>query len=395
MQKKLISLAVASALAIPGVAMADLKDVEVYGRIHASWDFIDNESTGDDFDDNTGAFRNSRLGFKGSEKINENVNAIWQIETLLSTGSGTDPNGMDGDKVSLRNTFVGLQGDNWGTVAFGKHDTPYKLATQDLDIFIDTIADYNNIIGAHVIGANVVKSSFNNRASQTVMYKTPNFSGFQAAAARISVQNDETTGDDMQAWSAMAVFDKKDNPFFASLAYELFRGGIDFVPNAAAAAAAAQAVSSPTQDLDAWKLGLGYKINNSKIGFVYEDIDLDGSGNSASRDAFMVNFAHDFGSNTVKLAYARADDSDAADNDGAENWSVGLDHNFSDRTKMYGIFSRMSNESAANYGLFGGQSVASGTNFASTPGYHTGNNAGVAAGGKDIHAVSFGIIHSF
>nr|VFK38270.1 MAG: Outer membrane protein (porin) [Candidatus Kentron sp. TC] len=398
MQKKLLSLAIASALALPGAAMADIKDVEIYGKFHASWDYVDNEATGDDADDNTGAFRNTRLGFKGEEKISADLKGIWQVETELDTGD---------NEMQLRNTFVGLKGDKWGTFAFGKHDTPYKMATAKLDIFSDTIADYNNIIGAHIApatnipavtnvhdgnvngtpgegsNAGTITSSFNKRASQAAMYITPDFSGFKAGIARVSFQNDETVAanDNKEAWSAMAMFDKKDNPFFASLAYELYKGGIQSPPG------------NSTENLDAWKIGLGYKIGNSKIGFIYEDIERDGTtaaDKTASRDAFGVNFAHDFGQNTVKLSYFKADDSDASgSDDGADNWSIGLDHNFSKRTKIYGIFTRMDNDSNANYGLYNGQANAGG-------GFYTGGAKGAdKTSGRDINAVSFGIIHSF
>nr|VFJ74949.1 MAG: Outer membrane protein (porin) [Candidatus Kentron sp. FW] len=373
MQKKLLSLAIAGTLALPGAAMADLKNVDVYGKFHASWDFVGNDSTTDDFDDNTGVFRNSRLGFKGAEDISDGIKAVWQIETALNTNT----TGNNGDKLGMRNTYIGLASESFGTVALGKHDTPYKTATAKLDIFSDTIADYNNIIGAHLTsaGTGAVASNFNEREPQLVMYTTPEFNGFKARIARQSWQNDETTaGDDnTEGWSGMGMYDK--GPIFASLAYELFKGNNN---NGATA----------TSDVDAWKLGLGYKLGNSKVSIVYEDIELDGAtgvAKASSRDAFSVNFAHDIGANTIKLAYAKANDSDAAgSSDGAQNWSLGVDHNFSKRTKVYAIYTRMDNDSNANYTLYAGQA-------------RSGNYAGTGAttNGQDIDAVSLGIIHKF
>nr|VFK20635.1 MAG: Outer membrane protein (porin) [Candidatus Kentron sp. LFY] len=383
MQKKLLSLAIAGALAIPGAAMADLKNVDVYGKIHASWDFVDTESTDDDSDDNTGAFRNARLGFKGEEKISDTLKAEWQVETELNTSDADNQN-----KMGFRNTFVGIKGDKWGTVRFGKHDTPYKMATADLDIFSDTIADYNNIIGAHIVnGSGTIASNFNERPGQVVAYITPNFNGFEAAIARASIQKDEGVGlEDQEAWSAMAKYDN--GSFFASLAYEVFEGGMK-------GAIGAPVADTTDDDLDAWKIGLGYQFSNpgkTRIGFIYEDIEQDGKGTAAdnaktaSRDAFGVNFAHDFDNNTIKLAYFKADDSDVSNSDdGADSWSVGLDHNFSKRTKIYGIYTRMDNDKNANYGLYGGQGAGKSAN-----GFYTSN-----ANGKEIDALSVGIVHEF
>jgi predicted porin len=240
MQKKLLSIAIAGALAIPGAAIADVTAkapkergsydslINIYGQFHASWDYVDNDASGsrDDTDDNTAVFRESHLGFWGEEDLGSGWKGIWQVETYINT---------NGDNVSLRNTFVGLSSDTWGTIKFGKHDTPYKMATDKLDIFNQTIADYNNIMGAHLslkfrpggLDANgntlysdidgdgdpttntgtdpngyrlnyhqTVALDFNERPNQLFMYETPNFNGFQAAIARESFQVDEDTLED-------------------------------------------------------------------------------------------------------------------------------------------------------------------------------------------------------
>jgi predicted porin len=423
MQKKLLSLAIAGALAVPGAAMADVTsksggDITIYGKFHTSWDYVDVNSGDDDNDDNTGVFRNSRLGFKGSEDLGNGLKGIWQIETELDTVDNA---------VQMRNTFVGLQGDNWGKIFFGKHDTPYKMATAKLDIFSDTIADYNNIIGAHmttdaggkydyatgidgaapvlpagaVVDANfsnqaidldgdgltddlisgyyssysenVSASNFNEREPQIVAYMTPNFNGFQAAIARESYQNDEGSGNDnLEGWSAMAMYDQ--GPFFGSLSYELFRGGAK--------------ASTGTDDMDAWKVGLGYSFGDSKISAVYEDINHDASDNAASRDAFWGSFAHKFGANEIKLAYGRANDSEAktaGGKDGADTWAIGIDHNFSKRTKVYAIYTAMDNDNNGNYGLYTAQN-----NGDSGNGFYASDSVG-----NDVDAFSVGIIHNF
>jgi predicted porin len=343
-------------------------DVKIYGKFHASYDFVDNGNDAkgaDDTDDNTGVFRNSRLGFKGSEDLGNGLKGIWQVETELDNGE---------NEIQMRNTYVGLQGDSWGKVFIGKHDSPYKMATAKLDIFSDTIADYNNIIGNHMAvdtsdpadgTIDATAYNFNARVPQMMAYVTPNMSGFQAAVARQSYQSDDVNKDESEGWSVMGMYDQ--GPFFASLAYEKYKGGVRG--------------STDNDELDSWKGGVGYAFGNSKINFVYEAIESDEKKSIKSRDAFWGAFSHKFGANEVKLAYGKADDSDA-DNakDGADNWSIGIDHNVSKRTKVYAIYTNMDNDEGAGYDLYSGQNKG---------------NYDPRQGGDDISAFSLGVIHKF
>ncbi|MBK9131441.1 MAG: porin [Gammaproteobacteria bacterium] len=89
--------------------------------------------------DSTLAFTNdaSRIGFKGNEQISDGLTVTYQAETMIDLDSGGLGSG--------RNTYVGLA-DGFGEVRFGKHDTPYKMATNDM--YSDTRGDYNAIIGS-------------------------------------------------------------------------------------------------------------------------------------------------------------------------------------------------------------------------------------------------------
>jgi predicted porin len=436
MQKKLLSLAIASALAIPGAAMADVStssgaNITVYGQMHASWDYVDNDSHGDDNDDNTAVFRNSRLGFKGAEDLGSGLKGIWNIEARIDTGA---------NDVRLRDTFVGLSSDRWGTIKMGRHNTPYKMATEKLDGFADTIADFNNIIGVHMTRAkldnnedgdttdafdnNVAVMNFNERENQLLMYETPNFNGFSAAIARESFTVDEermedagvaaggtNTYDDDDEWETLSFMAKYDQgPYFASFAYEEYSGS----SRASNGTITNNHGATDEEEVDAWKIGLGYTFGNSKLAFVYEDIDVDDDDDIdneiLAREAYWGMFSHRFGNNIVKLAYGRAEDSDTDtdeigdgskdDDDEADNWSIGVEHEFSKRTKVYAIYSHMDNDSDANYGLFQGQNGAwSQDGIANGGGNPDGQGGGFYRSsddrGEDVSAFSVGIIHTF
>ena len=130
MKKSLIALAVASAF----VAPAAMAEATVYGQMHLSIDMANNGAT-PSAKTNQLNNRTSHLGFKGAEDLGSGLSAVWQIESDIAAD--------DGATTSLggRNTFLGLKSDSLGSIMAGRHDTPYKMATRNLDVFADTAAD--------------------------------------------------------------------------------------------------------------------------------------------------------------------------------------------------------------------------------------------------------------
>ncbi|NWG85916.1 MAG: porin [Hydrogenophilaceae bacterium] len=355
MKKSLIALAAASAFAAP--AFAATSNVDVFGVLSFSVDYVDVGAAAagkDESDLVTGVNHTGRIGFKGSEDLGGGLKATWQIDSEVGKlAATTDP------VFANRNTFVGLAG-GFGEVRLGRHDTPYKLATGSLDPMGDSVGDYNAIIGSYDGGA----GKFDARAAGTIAYLSPNFNGLTAAVAYISVQNAEAAGEDNKdAWSAAAMYEN--GPLFASLAYEVYNGE-------------AGAASTPTKSHDAWKVGAGYKFGDTKLGVIYEAMENDTAASTTSRDAWYVSLAHTMGPIVLKAAYGKANDSDhATDKDGADMWAVGMDYNLSKRTALYAVYANLENDTNAKYGIGDGGKLY-------TP-----------ADGKDASAFSVGIKHSF
>jgi predicted porin len=114
---------------------------------------------------------NSYIGLKGTEKINNDLSAIWQWEFSVNFDQQDTSNIGTSDAAtsqSKRNTFAGLASKAAGTLTLGLQDTPTKTSTGPLDVFGNTVADYRSIIGA-----------FNGsvRAQNSVMYTTPSLFG--------------------------------------------------------------------------------------------------------------------------------------------------------------------------------------------------------------------------
>lgn len=294
----------------------------------------------------------SRFGIKGSEDLGGGLKAIYQLEF------GVDP--AEGNfSTTLRNSFVGLAG-NWGTALVGRHDTPLKISTGKLDMFADTMADYNLTVGFDDI-----------RASNTIAYISPSWSGFQLAAATVAPGVDQgyqdiysgflktNNADSLtDAYSIAAIY--KNGPFYGSVAYESFSDKWFNEDNPTY-----QALYGKTaDDYNKWRIGLGLlDWNGFTLSGVYEDqSSVLGAPDKADRKLWQIQAGYAFGSNQVKAMYGQADIDKCADpyghgyrytcnyglglveNKDKSTWALAFDHNFSKRTKAYALYTEMSDD---------------------------------------------------
>jgi predicted porin len=332
--------------------------------------------------------RANRLGGKGSEDLGNGLKAIYQIEFGLNVA--------DGSSVSYRNSFAGLAGD-WGTVLVGRHDTPLKISTGKLDLFSDTMADYNGTIGFHDV-----------RAPTTVAYISPSFNGLSFAAASHTggggtVGPDNVNNDSISAaWSLALIY--SNGPFYGSAAYEVF--GNEMFMDSDTSLAGKNACINPDgsqtltcdyvdDDFSKWRLGLGLlDWNGFTLTGIYEQqddlpagqqrmayatVDPDGNTNIfglsgvKEQRLWQVQAGYSFGNNMIKAMYGAVDrDADRAldafrtnpraisnltdDLEGdREAWAIGFDHNFSKRTKAYALYTDVSDDISDNLEVEGAE----------------------------------------
>lgn len=328
MKKSLIALAVAGTFAAP--AMAATSNVDVYGVMNIA---IESQDTGAANKDMTIIDNTSRIGFKGSEDLGGGLKAIWQIESALGS-NGTDTIGSN-DPLATRNTFIGLSG-GFGTVLMGKHDTPYKLATGSLDPFSDNIGDYN--LG-RVDSVSVLENNHDHRSPQALAYISPTWSGFHFAGAVVMSDGEaassfDNAGDDIDAVSLAGIY--SNGPLFLSVAYQDVN-----------AATAADANSK------AWKIGAGYTFGDTKVGFVYEDVESDTTSAVADRDSWLLNVTHNMGPIALKAEYGSVDigaanASGLTANTDQKLWALGADYSLSKRTTAYVVYANGDNDVGAD-----------------------------------------------
>ena len=338
MKKSLIALAVAGAVSAP--AFAATSNVDVYGILNIA---IEQNNTGATNDwavvDNV-----SRIGFKGSEDLGGGLKAVWQIESGLSASPTVAGNGVGGNTIAGRNTFVGLAG-GFGTFLMGRHDTPYKLGTGSLDIFADTIADYNGGMAAglatgRLAGVDLLMNGHDARSPQAFAYISPTWSGFHFAVAAIATNTagNGNSGDNLDGISGTAVY--MNGPLFASLSYQKVQDADAFVATAILA------------ESTATKLGLGYTFGDAKVGFVYEDVNTDvAAGGSADRKSWLVNGVYNMGPIALKAQYGRLANSTnyaaaAGEGKNPTMWALGVDYNLSKRTTAYFVYGKGDNDAA-------------------------------------------------
>ena len=340
MKKSLIALAIASAVSAP--AFAATSNVDIYGKLNFSANFLFDQADSDS--DIQFTSNSSRIGFKGSEDLGGGLSAIWQIESGLNIDEGSGTWGS-------RNTFLGVKG-NWGTVLGGKHDTPLKLVGRAVDLFGDTIADSRNVMGG----------GSDTRANNVVAYISPNFSGFNVIAA----YSTDFTGanqpgadkDDADVYNLNATY--SNGPLYLGLAYGDGNGHESLGLGAH------------------WRAAAGYTFGNFKIVGQYDSLEDDSTTvgtQNGDYDAWMLGASYTMGAMVFKGNYMMGE-YDGVNGAEPEQWTVGMDYNLSKRTSVYALYAD-------------GDSIILGGGAGSS------DLIGSGAANGDVNAFSVGVTHSF
>ena len=367
MNKKLVTLAVAAAMAVPAAAMAD---ATLYGKLNVGISYMDQEDgfKGWGLSDNQAiskgwinqgtlngdkyvAVRNpfvvtpqgpaNRIGVKGSEDLGNGLKAIYQIELGFSLSDSNNNGAVGNEAITMRNTFAGL-GGGWGTVLAGRHDTPLKISTGPLDLFADTMADYNNTVGFMDL-----------RVDNAVAYISPSFSGFTFAAAvhagggATALGGWNPNSDSLaEGYSFAGIY--KNGPWYASLAYEGLNGDL-----------ACNTEFCDAETWGKWRVGLGIlDWNGFTLTGIYEGWDNGYWDDNAKADLWNVQAGYTFGNFMVKAMYGSNTQKDIANTAGYvetvhadyiacagcredfnyKTWSFGVDYNMSKRTKAFLLY---------------------------------------------------------
>ena len=361
MQKKLIALAVAAALTAPAAAMA--ADVTVYGKAFLNIESVNNNKNNIALATNSNSAMRinsnaSRLGFKVSEDLGDDLKALVQYEVQMDL-NGNVGNGLGN---GTRNSGVGLEG-GFGKAIVGIWDSPYKVVHNKTELFDNTtVFTAINLIGR----ANGNTANFNTRQKNMIQYWSPKFAGFQAAVS-YSPDAGQTALANKTVTSLSGTYDV--DALYVALGFEnradvLVNGKTD----------------------SATRLTGRYNFGPAWIGATVESIKVNMAAAPFSYSQSNMELVGQFSmteKDTIGLSYAKAGKTNVT-NTGASQVSLRVGHNFSKTTEIFAAYTSLKND-AAQVGVAG-----SGGNY--------NLNGGTAFGtgvGSTISAFGVGLIKSF
>ncbi len=365
MRKKLLTAAVGAALtAGPLLTSTAIADVKLYGRVHMSVDFVDAKGTGAsnaaDARKNTAVSSNaSRWGIDANEKLGDGLQAMAKIEQAIYA---------DGEDNTLTShaRWVGLTG-KWGTITAGIHESPFKLIGRAVELFPESIGDARNITAQGALpAANAVAHANNNsslgweqRPSNSVVYTTPRFNGFNLSYLYSADHTASTTVEDNRRKITTVGVTYQNGPLYAGLAYEQHQN-----PNNVGDATSGTAGSNEVEK--GVRLGASYNFGSFKVIGLYQRI-TDSGGRATgdlhgiNRTSWGIGGAYTAGNNVFKLQYYKAGDKNknsatadiSGEGTGAKMWAIGWDHLFSKTTKVYVAYAKTDNGANARFTVNG------------------------------------------
>ena len=388
MQKKIIALAVAGL--VSGVAFAQT-NVTVYGVVDVGYTYASSNTglaTGGKYkfsglrDGTDNGLNGSRIGFKGEEGLGNGLKAIFTSELRVQAVDGTQAG-------TMRQIFVGLSSDKFGTITAGRHysaagDVVGKNSSNDAV----NIMPYNVFQGA--AGQQIVSAGGNSRQSNLVKYVSPNWSGFTARASYAFSDNlktgkaeynpDASTTDN----GRFAISgDYTNGPISVDLIYALTS---NYYPTNNASTV------GQGSNINEWYLGGSYDFKVVKAYGSYQQLKNGNNDVTAITKSklWQVGLSAPVGSaGKAMIEYSKIDfnqdnNKGALDeqNGGNSGWGIGYLHNLSKRTALYAYASQLKFDANT-------AQSATGTPEAG------GATAGVATAGEKTTALSFGVRHSF
>jgi predicted porin len=301
MKRKVLPLVISSIAAFS--ATQAMAEATVYGKANVSFQHTETEEGSADAVSATELHSNaSRIGIKGSEALSDSLKAVYKFEyeTYIDDGE------KSGNTFSQRNIYVGVQGD-FGTIAGGMHDTPFKLAQGKVDQFNDlSLGDIKNVLSGET------------RAPNVVWYATPKMGNVSAVVALVPNEDEN----DNTSLSAMANY--KQDGLYAAIALD------QKVPHKNLDGVASDAIRLVGQ----------YTMGDFGVGAIYQtaeqtDGDLEESG-------LILSGFYNIDKIKLKAQYGMSEQENATDTtEETTQLVIGADYKLSKSTKAFAYYANV------------------------------------------------------
>jgi predicted porin len=247
MNKKLLAVAVAGALAAPGIALAQ-SSVTISGVFKLSVEGLKiSNASAARAGTNTSYTRiaddSSRIIFSVTEDLGAGLSAIGQHDVRFKVDdSGNQTSFANvGGGIPAGNTFVGLRSKQWGQIIFGRRDVHYVNTESYIALKGDLRMDPTSLL-SHIGTTAIANAS---RTQNIMHYTTPNWGGFTAIVgySTNAVGADSDIGSTVRKGNAWVL-----NPNFEGrnfqIGYSYWRSRADGTTSGAAACPAAGGVAT-------------------------------------------------------------------------------------------------------------------------------------------------------
>lgn len=349
MQKKIIVLAIAAAMSVPALAMAE---VAISGQANFSINMVNNGATVSSVSANQLRSDQSRLILKGTEDLGGGLSAMFQLDSRFNMDTGL----TSANSLFTGNTFLGLKSNDMGTVLVGRYDTPYKSSTRRLDVFFDTVADNRSGNRSGDSAANGLMSVHDARLDNVLAYVSPSMSGMSVAAATVFGAETPATSAAKKGSALSFAGMYEQGPIFATLAYQTITAGTSGSGTMGAAQlnTAFGTALAVDDKASAMKLGGGYTMDALTVNAVVERTTYDPIAAGSNVTNTNLYLAGKFGissTDAVKAAYTKhGKSSTVGSTDDASQIAIGYDHNMSKATSVYAVYVKTTNNTvvAAN-----------------------------------------------
>ena len=365
MNKKLLAVAVAAALAAPGVAMAQASSVTISGIFKVGLEYLNystvpmNGAVSSRL--NSAQARvvdnSSRILFNVTEALGNDLSAVAQLDVRFAPDQGNNAAAIS-NPIGSGNTWVGLNSKSWGRVTMGRHDLHYGKSPDDTAAKAGALGATAISLFDYINGSSVANGS---RTQNVVRYDMPTWNGLDAIVAW-SANPTQTTDADMSASNAAGVTTRKGdgwnlNPTYTNGPFQIGYSYWRAKPDAPTAASLDQRGDS---------LYGYYKFGGFKIGLGWNKSRLDNATTSilaVERTAWSLPMSYVTGAHNFVGHYTRANGASGVagtiNNSGARMVTFAYVYDLSARTSVGLSYAKINNDAAASYNFFTSGSLGS------------------------------------